>query len=145
MIEDVKRKCTKCGAHIHEACMDEHELQAKGEFCKPKHKELIFCPELIEKLVARSPSAPSNYRPLLVFINSKSGGQQGNALFSKLRSLLTAEQVVDLLGDPKNGFILFSSRSSLLFSIFSSLLDLLDLLDLLFSISVHRVSPMSLF
>jgi hypothetical protein len=40
--------------------------------------------------------------PLLVFVNSRSGGQQGKALICKLRTLLSLPQVVDLDGGGPN-------------------------------------------
>ena len=37
--------------------------------------------------------------PLLVFVNSKSGGRQGAALLPKFRALLPHDHVIDLLED----------------------------------------------
>merc|ERR1712137_271738 len=40
---------------------------------------------------------PADYRPLLTFVNHRSGGQQGTAVLRDLRELLTQEQVISLL------------------------------------------------
>lgn len=37
--------------------------------------------------------------PLLVFVNSKSGGRQGATLLPKFRQILPADRVVDLIED----------------------------------------------
>ena len=55
------------------------------------------------------PASSSSSRPLLVFVNTKSGGQTGELLLYRLRSLLHENQVYDLLkdGGPKKGLDFF--------------------------------------
>jgi diacylglycerol kinase family enzyme len=51
----------------------------------------------------------ADHRPMLVFCNSRSGGQQGVSLLHKLRSLLNERQVFELIADggPNAGFEAF--------------------------------------
>lgn len=44
---------------------------------------------------------------LLVFVNTKSGGNQGKELLPQFRALLPAEQVIDLIGagGPKAAYV----------------------------------------
>lgn len=46
-----------------------------------------------------SDNPPANYKPLLVFVNHKSGGQQGIQILKEMRSFLTEYQVISLLGE----------------------------------------------
>jgi hypothetical protein len=48
----------------------------------------------------------NDWAPLLVFVNSKSGGRQGAALLPKFRALLPQDHVIDLLEDngPHNAY-----------------------------------------
>jgi hypothetical protein len=45
------------------------------------------------------PTTATEEQPLLVFVNSKSGGRQGESLLPKFRALLPHDHVVDLLED----------------------------------------------
>ena len=55
---------------------------------------------------------PGGERQLLIFCNSRSGGQQGAALLGKLRRLFPGEQVRDLVQErgPESGFARFLPR-----------------------------------
>ena len=70
--------------------------------CKPKHGNLFFC----EDLLSNTDSLPPNYSPLLVFINAKSGGQQGLLVLREMRKLLTREQVISLMDEEPGNIII---------------------------------------
>jgi len=89
-VKNVKKK-------VHSHCVDfkGEQLQKNTEIliCKPNHFNLIY---------NDSPSST----PLIVFINRKSGGQQGTKLFYEFCHLLGREQVFDLAdGGPIKGLL----------------------------------------
>src|SRR3990167_10176261 len=114
--------CSRCNRQAHKKCLSPflHALPpppvSELLCCRPKYGEMLFCNEL---LFSDNPNP--NYQPLLVFVNGKSGGQQGPLIIRELRSILTQAQVLDLF-DHKPclcfPFILFLSLS---FSSFPSL------------------------
>eukprot|EP00009_Paramoeba_aestuarina_P007324 CAMPEP_0201517084 /NCGR_PEP_ID=MMETSP0161_2-20130828/8291_1 /ASSEMBLY_ACC=CAM_ASM_000251 /TAXON_ID=180227 /ORGANISM="Neoparamoeba aestuarina, Strain SoJaBio B1-5/56/2" /LENGTH=463 /DNA_ID=CAMNT_0047914495 /DNA_START=357 /DNA_END=1748 /DNA_ORIENTATION=+ len=122
-------KCSRCRLKIHAKCFEsDPERAAAG--CSPEHSQLIFEAENAEKDI-NPPSSPNpapfssssssptisgsiessptitrsaSQIPLIAFVNSRSGGGQGKAVFQKLRKLLSRDQVYDLSqGGPKPG------------------------------------------
>ena len=69
--------------------------------------------KIIERLKISSDEVSSKKRcPLLVFVNTKSGGQTGELLLYRLRSLLGKDQVYDLISDkgPEKGLNYFKTK-----------------------------------
>jgi len=58
----------------------------------------MFCRELLEM-----ETPPKDYKPLLVFVNHKSGGQQGAEVLKDLRQYLTPSQVISLIEEDPPG------------------------------------------
>lgn len=77
-------KCSRCRRAVHESCLENNPL-----VCLPPLRNLYFC-----HLYMKSPR--DGYQPLLVYVNTKSGGQQGNMVLSRMRRQLTKEQVIDM-------------------------------------------------
>ena len=78
--------------------------------CKPIHENLIYL----------EGQEHSMKRPLLCFVNSKSGGQLGPALVESLGSLLSPDQVFELheCGGPQKGLEIFRDVKSISFLLF---------------------------
>jgi len=72
----------------------------------------MFCAELLAM-----DNPPSSYKPLLTFVNRKSGGQQGILVMRELIGLLTQEQVVSLLDEkpvgPNNALTKYGLRRNI--------------------------------
>jgi diacylglycerol kinase (ATP) len=91
-------QCTACQKVIHNNCIQKHQHNGQGGFCSPQFGDMFFCQELIDMA-----NPPSIYKPLLVFVNGKSGGQQGLVVLRKMLGLLTQQQVVSLLDEKPVG------------------------------------------
>lgn len=85
--------CSRCKKACHIACTP------KMDPCSPKHKQLLYDDDMLSEDFTQSKDGP-----LIAFINPKSGGQQGAAIFRKLKRLLSIAQVFDLTdGGPLPG------------------------------------------
>eukprot|EP01119_Soliformovum_irregulare_P017506 TRINITY_DN5223_c0_g1_i1.p1 TRINITY_DN5223_c0_g1~~TRINITY_DN5223_c0_g1_i1.p1 ORF type:complete len:636 (-),score=169.56 TRINITY_DN5223_c0_g1_i1:47-1954(-) len=90
------KKCCTCGIKVHTSCLKEDSTLETDHYCKPLHENLLLVPPF-------SPTSAS-HTPVAVFINPRSGGQQGNRLFHLFNRLLGPEQVFDLSdGGPAKG------------------------------------------
>ena len=71
----------RCWRTEDETDIDEYEIEEENQTIQDITERLLLQPEST---------------PLLVFVNTKSGGQQGHFLLRKLRSLLNPSQVIDI-------------------------------------------------
>ena len=90
-------KCATCGQFAHTDCVD--NISPENRFCRPQFANMMFCDDLLAMDIP-----PKNYKPLLVFINHKSGGQQGVQVLRELKALLTPEQSISLLNETPGMF-----------------------------------------
>jgi diacylglycerol kinase (ATP) len=69
----------------------------------------LFQNEKDQKTFVIKPIPSASVKPVLVFINPKSGGNQGAKLLQKFQWLLNPRQVFDLTqGGPRMGYDFFS-------------------------------------
>jgi diacylglycerol kinase (ATP) len=95
----INARCIGCSKYVHLNCLPAHKDHGTGGYCTPTHRNLF--------LVSEIPMTIPTYKPLLVFINAKSGGQQGLHVLRALRGLLTRNQVISLLDEsPGNPFLI---------------------------------------
>lgn len=88
-------ECVRCENTAHTDCL------SLSEVCKPRHRHLIFVPEMdlphkqkSSKKMILDEGEIAKRSPLLVLINSRSGGNLGASLATLFCDLLTPEQVV---------------------------------------------------
>lgn len=94
-------RCSRCKAQVHTLCL----LKNPDTNCLAKH----------HKLLLRNPDCyDEDCTPLLVFINSRSGGQQGEYLIRKFKRLLNPNQIFDLnINNPKETLENFKNHKNL--------------------------------
>ena len=120
------QRCSRCGVYAHAECL----LRACGNIyaeepdaassstalvrdspAKPKAKtSLRPCrPPFLPLLYDARAQKPADNNPLLVFVNGRSGGQQGPTLLRKFRRMLGKNQVGALVFVPlfRAVFVLF--------------------------------------
>lgn len=79
LLEDLLgEECKRCSGTVHIDC--KHKLPPKS--CNPLRKNLIYVPEVDgpNPTVVLSAAEQALRSPLLVFVNSRSGGQVGKLL-----------------------------------------------------------------
>ncbi|XP_013882523.1 diacylglycerol kinase eta isoform X1 [Austrofundulus limnaeus] len=101
-------RCLWCKAMVHTACMDMYPCKCPLGQCKVS----IIPPTALNSIDSdgfwKATCPPSCASPLLVFVNSKSGDNQGVKFLRRFKQLLNPAQVFDLVnGGPHLGLRLF--------------------------------------
>ncbi|XP_023806266.1 diacylglycerol kinase eta isoform X2 [Oryzias latipes] len=101
-------RCLWCKAMVHTACMDVYPRKCPLGQCKVS----IIPPTALNSIDSdgfwKATCPPSCASPLLVFVNSKSGDNQGVKFLRRFKQLLNPAQVFDLVnGGPHLGLRLF--------------------------------------
>ncbi|KAJ8282553.1 hypothetical protein COCON_G00050720 [Conger conger] len=101
-------RCLWCKAMVHTACMDLYPRKCPLGQCKVS----IIPPTALNSIDSdgfwKATCPPSCASPLLVFVNSKSGDNQGVKFLRRFKQLLNPAQVFDLMnGGPHLGLRLF--------------------------------------
>ncbi|XP_066542077.1 diacylglycerol kinase eta isoform X6 [Hoplias malabaricus] len=101
-------RCLWCKAMVHTACMDIYPSKCPLGQCKVS----IIPPTALNSIDSdgfwKATCPPSCASPLLVFVNSKSGDNQGVKFLRRFKQLLNPAQVFDLVnGGPHLGLRLF--------------------------------------
>ncbi|XP_053683308.1 diacylglycerol kinase 1 isoform X2 [Sabethes cyaneus] len=117
--------CRWCHMMLHNKCAPQIKAECNlGEFANAVLPPTAICPAVLDRqksinfATSRGKSIPStihfqitttaNTCPLLVFINPKSGGRQGDRILRKFQYLLNPRQVYDLSkGGPLEGLTMF--------------------------------------
>uniref|UniRef100_A0A8C6UAA8 Diacylglycerol kinase n=1 Tax=Neogobius melanostomus TaxID=47308 RepID=A0A8C6UAA8_9GOBI len=101
-------RCLWCKAMVHTACMEQYPRKCPLGQCKVS----IIPPTALNSIDSdgfwKASCPPSCASPLLVFVNSKSGDNQGVKFLRRFKQLLNPAQVFDLVnGGPHLGLRLF--------------------------------------
>ncbi|TRY93332.1 hypothetical protein DNTS_024557 [Danionella cerebrum] len=101
-------RCLWCKAMVHTSCMDVYPRKCPLGMCKVS----IIPPTALNSIDSdgfwKATCPPSCASPLLVFVNSKSGDNQGVKFLRRFKQLLNPAQVFDLVnGGPHLGLRLF--------------------------------------
>ncbi|KAG8586110.1 hypothetical protein GDO81_005254 [Engystomops pustulosus] len=101
-------RCLWCKAMVHTACKDQYSRKCPLGQCKVS----IIPPTALNSIDSdgfwKATCPPSCASPLLVFVNSKSGDNQGVKFLRRFKQLLNPAQVFDLMnGGPHLGLRLF--------------------------------------
>ncbi|XP_078472782.1 diacylglycerol kinase delta-like isoform X2 [Lampetra planeri] len=102
------RRCLWCKAMVHSACREHYSRKCPLGQCKVS----IIPPTALNSIDSdgfwKATCPPSVTSPLLVFVNSKSGDNQGVKFLRRFKQLLNPAQVFDLMnGGPHLGLRLF--------------------------------------
>ncbi|CAB4017296.1 diacylglycerol kinase delta-like, partial [Paramuricea clavata] len=104
------RKCLWCGLSVHSFCESSSTARAK---CSLGENNLSILPPTALAFSAKpgmlmEATRPHHGNPLLVFVNTRSGDNQGVKFLRKFKQLLNPAQVFDLsFGGPAQGLKLF--------------------------------------
>ncbi|XP_043927637.1 diacylglycerol kinase eta [Protopterus annectens] len=101
-------RCLWCKAMVHTSCKDHYPRKCPLGLCKVS----IIPPTALNSIDSdgfwKATCPPSCASPLLVFVNSKSGDNQGVKFLRRFKQLLNPAQVFDLMnGGPHLGLRLF--------------------------------------
>uniref|UniRef100_A0AAR2IP37 Diacylglycerol kinase n=1 Tax=Pygocentrus nattereri TaxID=42514 RepID=A0AAR2IP37_PYGNA len=101
-------RCLWCKAMVHAACKDQLSMKCPLGQCKVS----VIPPTALNSIDSdgfwKASCPPSCTSPLLVFVNSKSGDNQGVKFLRRFKQLLNPAQVFDLMnGGPHLGLRLF--------------------------------------
>ncbi|XP_044526551.1 diacylglycerol kinase eta [Gracilinanus agilis] len=101
-------KCLWCKAMVHTACKDLFPYKCPLDQCKVSTIPPIALNSIDSDGFWKATAPPSRASPLLVFVNSKSGDNQGVKFLRRFKQLLNPAQVFDLInGGPHLGLRLF--------------------------------------
>ncbi|XP_031814292.1 diacylglycerol kinase eta isoform X3 [Sarcophilus harrisii] len=101
-------KCLWCKAMVHTACKDLFPYKCPLDQCKVSIIPPIALNSIDSDGFWKATAPPCRASPLLVFVNSKSGDNQGVKFLRRFKQLLNPAQVFDLInGGPHLGLRLF--------------------------------------
>ncbi|XP_056663268.1 diacylglycerol kinase eta isoform X4 [Monodelphis domestica] len=101
-------KCLWCKAMVHTACKELFPYKCPLDQCKVSTIPPIALNSIDSDGFWKATAPPSRASPLLVFVNSKSGDNQGVKFLRRFKQLLNPAQVFDLInGGPHLGLRLF--------------------------------------
>lgn len=104
-------RCCGCAQKIHHECLPKALQHCDGGAIG---KMIVLHNEILKEDNGLTVKIPEGKTPVLVFINSKSGANQGEPVLRKLLSYLNRHQVYDLAdGGPKKGLLFFKDVPNL--------------------------------